>query len=98
MTPCPEPTSAEKKAREIVNALEEFYKAPHARKVQVLANALAEYEQKAYAKGFSEGAAAMRERAAKIIEEHHKYCQPPMCGVANKIRALPLNEAEGGTK
>lgn len=28
------------------------------------------------------------EEAAKLIEKEHKNCTPPMCEIANKVRAL----------
>jgi len=44
----------------------------------------------AYAKGFEDA----REMAAGLVEKDHKFCSPPMCEIANKIRALRPSEGK----
>jgi len=35
------------------------------------------------------------EEAAKLVEFEHKHCEPPMCEIANKVRALASGLEEG---
>lgn len=39
-------------------------------------------------KQLEEARSSALEEAALIVEKEHKFCEPPMCEIANKIRAL----------